>query len=585
MTTPSVRARWSSIVTLGLSLLIGSVTASWAGDELPIVDSGRRKLEAPATPLARRTGNELWLVTQQGFLVSTDGGRSWSKRHVEETWRPQAFEWITPNYGLALDSDGPVVSHDGGLSWRPIDDIALTSGLIEHAGPHTWVQHHDQLWRSDDQGVSWEQLLTEGTALDCHELEFVDQRDGWCLEPSRLLATEDGGRTWRELDHPNNASRMVRLDGRRAWLHPSVSRWAWQTLDAGESWTRHLVVIKPGSSIPRQVAFETDRGTRFLSASRSSPNEEGLTEWVPWPRVHVWDAFVHRGGERYTFLSPGRVKVFEDEQLVFNGTPVLLEEAPPRRLRHVVDDRFGRRWGLAGDELHRFDESLDDWLLVSRHGGEEALEEIAWLNERRALASGADGGLFRINESGHQIHGSAGPSDEWELRRQQHLDDPERPLPPHPLELLAQSPTGGLHLGGYDLCFAPREHEYLTLFWSEEGGRLERTRHSGGETSLLASTDLDDSEVRDALERVAEIARREDSHAIGSTISLLWCQACSTRAELEDWVWYSRLEGGRGGPMTTLACELGKQHLHWSPSGPDAEQEPDEPGGRGSEEP
>ncbi len=92
------------------------------------------------------------------------------------------------------------------------------------------------LIESADAGASWTPMSLLGEA-DFHVLRYADGRlYGYDATNDRLLASEDRGRTWEQLEtpgpildlavHPRNATRVVALSGGR--LHESR--------DGGDSW-------------------------------------------------------------------------------------------------------------------------------------------------------------------------------------------------------------------------------------------------------------------------------------------------------------------------------------------------------------
>jgi photosystem II stability/assembly factor-like uncharacterized protein len=89
-----------------------------------------------------------------------------------------------------------------------------------------------------------------GDALQLDEIHMVSLTEGWAISGAYLLATADGGRTWRETTPPEThaADALVKVyggfpDARTAWIVFSVGDQIppdasiWRTMDGGVNWT------------------------------------------------------------------------------------------------------------------------------------------------------------------------------------------------------------------------------------------------------------------------------------------------------------------------------------------------------------
>lgn len=119
-----------------------------------------------------------------------------------------------PNRAIAVGDGGLVlVTRDGGTSWRaPTQDSdakaprgvnALPATIDLRAvavqGEHCWVAGAPGscVFHSADGGCTWDRFHT-GSATPIHALTFVDSSRGWAVGAlGNILATHDGGRTWR----------------------------------------------------------------------------------------------------------------------------------------------------------------------------------------------------------------------------------------------------------------------------------------------------------------------------------------------------------------------------------------------------
>jgi photosystem II stability/assembly factor-like uncharacterized protein len=141
-------------------------------------------LGATALALAAPDPAHLWVAGSTwglgGFLLgSADGGRTWREHWPVTTPGPiAAIAFVSPSegWGLGVPGDARAVlrSKDGGVSWGPIAELP-------------WP--------------------VEALAGGAFELTFADDAHGWAATASgHLLATADGGRTWRQLADPPGTS-------------------------------------------------------------------------------------------------------------------------------------------------------------------------------------------------------------------------------------------------------------------------------------------------------------------------------------------------------------------------------------------
>ena len=108
--------------------------------------------------------------------------------------------WLVGDGGLIMQSD------DGGASWR-FPEGRLPEGVQSNFNFHAVSILDDHVWaigapgsmvlHSPDRGRRWEMLPTD-QPLPLDGLTFFDQHRGWAVGAlGTILATRDGGRTWR----------------------------------------------------------------------------------------------------------------------------------------------------------------------------------------------------------------------------------------------------------------------------------------------------------------------------------------------------------------------------------------------------
>src|SRR5262249_43263048 len=108
--------------------------------------------------------------------------------------------------GVAVGQGGLILfTDDAGSHWKYQQFLSfeLTSSwdfrAVHGAGTHIWAAGRpgSVLMHSGDGGKTWDMQLT-GQPLPINGLFFHDERTGWAVgELGTILATSDGGRTWK----------------------------------------------------------------------------------------------------------------------------------------------------------------------------------------------------------------------------------------------------------------------------------------------------------------------------------------------------------------------------------------------------
>ena len=111
----------------------------------------------------------------------------------------QSSGWLVGNGGLVLTTT------DSGFTWRkPASEIPASVRGFDFAaaaaqGNHCWIAGNpgSLVLHSADGGQTWETLATE-QPLPIFALTFLDENRGWAVGSlGTILATRDGGRSWR----------------------------------------------------------------------------------------------------------------------------------------------------------------------------------------------------------------------------------------------------------------------------------------------------------------------------------------------------------------------------------------------------
>jgi photosystem II stability/assembly factor-like uncharacterized protein len=212
----------------------------------------------PVQQLQAVDADRAWVITRPSDLCSlpcptdlrstTDGGRTWTNL---QSGNIVAIRFASASRGWSAIADpvGAVVvrsTSDGGRTWRDAlrigraDVVALDAATIQMA----WVLSRDgayctasnclqyELFRTLDGGASWSSLGNPkdhgGNCSPGHLAGplFASETHGWLAlnlgaggvaAPGGLMATDDGGLTWRCATTPPNTSLISAADPLHVW--------------------------------------------------------------------------------------------------------------------------------------------------------------------------------------------------------------------------------------------------------------------------------------------------------------------------------------------------------------------------------
>ncbi len=162
-----------------------------------------------------------WTVGQDTILATTDGGRHW------------------------------IVQRSGQLNLTSVDFISGTVG---------WAVGTDALLATTDGGAHWAVLPEPGPCLPIRSVHFISADAGFAVAGGRdvsdygpetpelagvVLATSDGGRSWRVLPAPADAQTVCFTGPRAGWL--GADGRLYRTTDGGLSWAQVTAGVAPPS--------------------------------------------------------------------------------------------------------------------------------------------------------------------------------------------------------------------------------------------------------------------------------------------------------------------------------------------------
>jgi photosystem II stability/assembly factor-like uncharacterized protein len=217
--------------------------ATWVNQPLPdFVTYGN-----PFRVWFDKAGNG-WLLPYHGHGIfrTTDGGKAWQQLIFREAhpavkanpgWLHLGFHVFDADHLMVCGQFGLLLeTADGGETWS-----ALETGQVDSAGvgltdasfvdeKHGWVVGEKGLiLHTADGGKTWEKQAS-GVTNDLERVQFVNERVGYAVGSAVyqgsaharfngvLLYTEDGGKTWKNIN-PTSASLLglCVLDAQHAW--------------------------------------------------------------------------------------------------------------------------------------------------------------------------------------------------------------------------------------------------------------------------------------------------------------------------------------------------------------------------------
>ncbi|MFN2511760.1 MAG: WD40/YVTN/BNR-like repeat-containing protein [Pyrinomonadaceae bacterium] len=224
------------------------------------------------------------------------------------------------------------------------------------------------------QGSAWKRQST-GTLAWLHSVFFLDQNRGWAVgSKGALLATEDGGRSWKAKPRP---SEDVLRD-----IYFSDELNGWIVCE------RNVYELKTKEDPRTYLMNTTDGGER-------------------WNRVDIGGADVDARLVRAVFSSSGRVWAFGEHGAIFtsvdSGANWTRLRAPTRHLLlggTFIDDYRGWLVG-AGATILQTSDGGETWHLSSLPGAKGVrFTATSFVDNRRGWAVGSGGNVYRTVNGG-----------------------------------------------------------------------------------------------------------------------------------------------------------------------------------------
>jgi photosystem II stability/assembly factor-like uncharacterized protein len=195
----------------------GGVT--WKPQKSPVTNS-----LCDASFVSATTG---WIVGRAGTILhSADGGETWKKQESGLTSHLFAVSFVDELNGWAVGDFGTILhTADGGATWlkqgsgedKIYNDVCFVDAL------HGWaVGEYGTIYATADGGATWQtqeckeiipvakESEWESFAPSLYGVHFSSTKNGLaCGMDGTIIATADGGATWKKIANPAEASKVT----------------------------------------------------------------------------------------------------------------------------------------------------------------------------------------------------------------------------------------------------------------------------------------------------------------------------------------------------------------------------------------
>lgn len=192
---------------------------SWIPQKSPVTNSLCEASFVNAT-----TG---WIAGRVGIILhTTDGGATWKKQETGITTHIFSLSFVDERTGWAVGDFGTILhTADGGATWQKqgsgedkmYNDVSFVDAL------HGWaVGEYGTIYATADGGATWQKQECkeiipvasesewESFAPSLYGVHFSDAGHGLaCGMDGTIIATGDGGTTWKKIKNPAEASKVT----------------------------------------------------------------------------------------------------------------------------------------------------------------------------------------------------------------------------------------------------------------------------------------------------------------------------------------------------------------------------------------
>ena len=275
-----------------------------------------------------------------GFVVSFDGGATWSRRDPDPPLAGICPDPRHPDYLYGVQGDGVWHSTDAGMTWEERGTMAAVglTRIIAHPLDPEWLlasSYGGELWQSTDGGHNWERVATAGREMvpdprNAARALFLDYES----RVTGLRTTVDGGLHWElTLLTADWMPVLALVFDRAGVLHGtgvsgrglSQRSWLYRNQDGGQDWMgRHLGEEVVGGITLLHYLGEEEGMVAYASYSGYCRSEDGGVTWeplalaaesysLPEPRPEVVAAPTPDGGGCHYAVDPRDQGLYRSE--------------------------------------------------------------------------------------------------------------------------------------------------------------------------------------------------------------------------------------------------------------------------------
>jgi photosystem II stability/assembly factor-like uncharacterized protein len=178
-------------------------------------------------------------------LTSSDNGQKWTANFHEKQKGLNSISFADASHGVAVGGEGLILyTTDGGDTWQ-VSKPGLKAGFsaVSMLSPAVAVAvgPEGMVIRSEDGGATWESIPL-GMDIYLYAMDFADETSGLAVGYSTIMATADGGRTWKRRPIPKGVGDTLFFDV--SYANKSTAAIVGTlgvvltTADGGQTWSR-----------------------------------------------------------------------------------------------------------------------------------------------------------------------------------------------------------------------------------------------------------------------------------------------------------------------------------------------------------